>query len=227
MNLVQKYYNEASSSTVAILSSMTVEEKSEKCLILPHRTRQIRQVFACLCGGHGIVPEVVSAFIRKGMIYESSKPNSVVFLGLDRNGKPQHAHKYGTNRGSTYKRIVDGSNPAYSFHYNGRSNRLFLFETPIDMLSYISMNLENWEEHSYAASCSESDCVLWQMLENNPKLNTVCLCRNNNQSSQEANQRTAIALKATGNQYRTFVPSEKDWNKDLRHYLAMRDARSN
>lgn len=219
MDIVQGYFDKDRSKSGAILLAMGAKfGQSEKYLSLPPRARQIRQVFAYLCGGRGITPEVVSEFIRRGMIYESSKPSSVVFLGLDQNGKTQYAHKYGTNRGRSYERTVDGSNPFYSFHYVGRSNRLYLFETPIDMLSYISMNLENWEEHSYAASCSKSDCVLWQMLENNPRINTVCLCRNNNQSSQEANERTAIALKEIGSKCSTLVPIEKDWNKELLHY---------
>ena len=31
-----------------------------------------------------------------------------------------------------------------------------MFEAPIDMLSYISMNPHQWQEHSYVACCGTS-----------------------------------------------------------------------
>ena len=36
---------------------------------------------------------------------------------------------------------------------------------------------EGWRQHSYAASCGVSDLVMWQMLKDNPQIDTVFLCR--------------------------------------------------
>lgn len=230
VDFVRKFYRKDYPEAVSMLLGMALPTaiqkaakptQQEKGLVLPPRTRQIRRAFAYLCGSRGIAPEVVSTFIKKGMVYESSDYHSVVFLGLDRAGKPQHAHKRGTDRGSTYKGNAVGSNPAYSFHCFGRGNKLFLFEAPIDMLSYISMHPENWQEHSYAAACGVSDHVLWQMLKDNPKLDTVCLCRDNDQPGQEANQRTVAALAEKNIQCEILVPTLKDWNEDLLHSQEM------
>ncbi|MGN0449421.1 MAG: hypothetical protein ACI4G0_03570 [Ruminococcus sp.] len=39
-----------------------------------------------------------------------------------------------------YKGNVAGSQPEFSFRLNGTSDRIYLFEAPIDMLSFISMH---------------------------------------------------------------------------------------
>lgn len=224
VDFVRKYYGKGYPEAVSMLLGLSLptaiqsaarSNQSEKKLVLPPRNRQIRRAFAYLCGSRGIAPEIVSAFIHKGMIYESSDHHSVVFLGFDRESHPRHAHKRGTDRGSTYKGNAVGSDPAYSFHCFGRSNTLYLFEAPIDMLSYISLHLENWQEHSYAAACGVADHVLWQMLKDAPNLDTVYLCRDNDRPGQEANLRTAEALKEKNIQCEILVPTQKDWNEDL------------
>ena len=61
--------------------------------------------------------------MRRGMIYESSDYHNAVFVGVDPQGQPKHAHKRGTGSESTYKGNVPGSQPEYSFHWMGTSSR--------------------------------------------------------------------------------------------------------
>ena len=162
-----------------------------------------------------------------------------MFVGFDTDGVPRHAHKRGTGSQSTYKGNIGGSLPEYSFHWTGQvesapnsrngnlfnsynecphlnpREKLYLFEAPIDMLSFISMHKEGWEKHSYAASCGVSDYVLWQMMKENPKINMVYLCRDNDEAGQLANKRTSDALFLKGIQHKILVPIHKDWNEDL------------
>ena len=77
------------------------------------------------------------AFAHKGLIYESADYHNAVFVGKDKDGISVHAHKRGSGSESSYKGNVAGSNPKYSFHWNGGNDRLFVFEAPIDMLSFI------------------------------------------------------------------------------------------
>ena len=64
----------------------------------------------------------------------------MVFAGLDADGAVRHAHKRSTNSfGKTFRINVEGGDPRYSFHYNGTDGNLFVFEAPIDLLSYISL----------------------------------------------------------------------------------------
>ena len=103
----------------------------------------------------------------------------------------------------------------YSFHWHGRSPYVCLFEAPIDMLSFISMHKSNWKQHSYAASCSVSDKVLFRMLEDNPNLKEVFLCFDNDEAGQNAAQRISDKLFLKGIKSRILIPNGKDWNEDL------------
>ena len=151
-------------------------EKSHKPFELPPRNDRMSRAFSYLLLTRGIDKDVLFEFVRRKMIYESADYHNAVFVGYDSNGKPRHAHKRGTVTSNSYKGNVAGSQPEFSFHWHGTSDKIFLFEAPIDMLSFISMHKENWKNHSYAASCSVSDRVLFQCLKDNPNIKNVFLC---------------------------------------------------
>lgn len=65
------------------------------------------------------------------MIYESANYHNAVFVGYDSSGKPRHAHKRGTVTSNPYKGNVAGSQPEYSFHFNGTSNKIFYLKLPL------------------------------------------------------------------------------------------------
>ena len=77
---------------------------------------------------------MLSAFVHKGMIYESADYHNAVFVGYDEHGIARHAHKRGTGSESTYKGNAESCDPRYSFHWTGTDNTLYLFEAPIDIL---------------------------------------------------------------------------------------------
>ena len=201
------------SSAELIHSSPT--EKEKKPFALPAKNENMRRVFAYLCETRGIDREVLQAFVRKGMIYESADFHNAVFVGFDKEGVARHAHKRGSHSNSSYKGNADGSDPAFSFHWNGSSGKIFLFEAPIDMLSFISMHKENWQQHSYAAACSVSDLVLFQCMKDIGNIENVYLCLDNDDAGQAANRRIAAKLDEQGTKYEILIPKNKDWNEDL------------
>ena len=72
-----------------------------------------------------------------------------------------------------------------------------------------------WKNHSYAASCSVSDRVLFQCLQDNPNIKNVCLCFDNDEVGQKANKRIAEKLNSMNIQNEILIPIHKDWNEDL------------
>lgn len=190
-------------------------EQKEKAFNLPEKNDNMRRVYAYLLSRRGISRDVINAFAHKQMIYESLPHHNAVFVGYDTNGVARHAHKRGTGSQSTYKGNADGSLPEYSFHWNGTSNRVFLFEAPIDMLSYITMNSNGWQQNTYAASCSVADRVLFQCLKDNPNLTEVYLCFDSDTAGQSAAKRISDKLYAQGYKSEILVPTKKDWNEDL------------
>lgn len=83
------------------------------------------------------------------------------------------------------------------------------------MLSYISLNQGNWRRHSYASACCVGDQVLFQVLKDNPNIDTVYLCMDNDDAGQTANKRIADKLFTRGIKHESLVPPLKDWNEVL------------
>lgn len=93
--------------------------------------------------------------------------------------------------------------------------KLYLFEAPIDMLSFISMHKDHWKTHSYATACCISSRVLHQMMKDNPNIKEVYLCLDNDNAGQIGNKRISEELRKLGIPHEILVPLHKDWNEDL------------
>lgn len=225
VDFVRRFYNKDYTDAVKFLldgkySAAAISEQSsaeeKKTLTVPERNDNMRRVFAYLIKHRGIDRDVLMHFVRAGLIFEDAKYHNVVFLGTDKDGTVRHVHKRGSGQTSTYKGNATGSMPEFSFHYIGTSNRIYVFEAPIDMLSYISMHKENWKEHSYVALCSVADRALFYILKHHPHITEAVLCLDNDMAGQQANQRIAERLYTTGYDYKIEIPQTKDWNQDLR-----------
>jgi len=223
VDFVRRFYNKNYAEAVEMLLSnyggqivnSQTTERERKPFILPARNDRMSRVFSYLLLTRCIDKDVLYEFVRRKMIYESADYHNAVFVGYDSSGKPCHAHKRGTVTSNSYKGNVAGSQPEFSFHWHGISDKIYLFEAPIDMLSYISMHKENWKEHSYAASCSVSDRVLFQCLNDNTNIKNVFLCFDNDEAGRTANKRSADKLNSMNIQNEILIPNFKDWNEDL------------
>lgn len=223
IDFVRRFYNKSypkaveyligNSSAMFITSPPVVKEA--KLFKLPPKNENISRVKAYLLHTRGIDEDVFQAFVDKGLIYESADYHNAIFVGYDKDDIPRHAHKRGSGSQSTYKGNAPNSQPEYSFHRFGTSKYLFLFEAPIDMLSFISMHKENWINHSYAASCSVSDRVLFQCLKDNPNIRKVYLCFDSDEPGQTAANKISAKLFALGIESEILIPTHKDWNEDL------------
>ena len=159
---------------------------------------------------------MVSYFVRKKLLYEDAAHHNAVFIGTDEGGCPRHAHLRSTNSfGKAFRLNVESSDPRYSFHHTGTDGSLYVFEAPIDMLSYISMNPQQWQEHSYVACCGTSPIPVMQMLK--PDTQIVYLCLDNDDAGHKASERMAEQLRERGVMTERLVPELKDWNDDLLH----------
>lgn len=224
LDFVQRYFHKSfpeamdyllGSQYGALSVSPSVERKQNQPLELPKKNDNMRRVYAYLVSRRGLDRDVVNAFSYRGMIYESEKYHNAVFAGFDTEGKPRHINLRGTGSESTFKGNAPGSEPEFSFHWTGTDDKVFLFEAPIDLLSFISMNKDGWRSHSYAACCGVGDRVLFQMLKDNPGIRSVFLCLDNDEAGEKANNRISEKLHQQGIQTEILVPIRKDWNEDL------------
>lgn len=223
IDFAKRFYNKSYPEAVIFLleggscslSNSPEQRRETKQFIIPERNDNSNRVTTYLTVNRGIDINILNDFIRDEMIYESKKHHNAVFVGYDKNGLPRHANMRGIGSKSTYKCNAVGSIPDYSFHRYGNSSSIYLFEAPIDMLSYITMHQDNWQEHSYASACSVSDKVLFKCLKDNPNLNQVYICFDNDEPGQLAAKRIKNKLTEMNISSQILVPSLKDWNEDL------------
>lgn len=190
------------------------EERPRKQFALPPACDNMRRLYAYLINQRKIRREIVHAFTRAGLLYEDVPYHNAVFVGKDEHGVSRHAHLRSTNtKGKRFRINVEGSLPQYSFHHCGRSDQLYVFEAPIDLLSFLCLHPDQWQEHHYVALCGSGEQAMLWMLEQYPQVTQVYLALDNDKAGQAATQRLSRLLDA----YRVSVltPQQKDWNDDL------------
>ena len=174
-------------------------------------------MFAYLIKHRHLNRDVLTAFVRLGLVYEDKGYHNAVFVGMDKDGTAHHAHKRSTNsQGKSFRMTVEGSDFRYAFNWPGVSEHLTVFESPIDMLSFISQfHDSSWARHSYVALCGTSSQAMLGMLERCPNIKSVHLALDNDQAGQLATRRLAKIVREKGLEVNALVPINKDWNDDL------------
>ena len=196
-----------------------VRKQEEKLLVPPEKNDTMKRVYAYLMQKRHISRDVLSFFAKKGTLYESAGHHNAVFVGVDREGKVRHIHKKGTcSDGRSFRMNEDGSDSAYGFGHVGAGNRLYVFEAPIDLLSFVTLYPGNWQESSYIALNGVAEHAMLQILKDYPHLDTVVLCLDHDPAGIEACGRLAEILTKNGcEKIRRLQPAYKDWNEDLKH----------
>lgn len=182
---------------------------------LPPRNENMNRAYAYLMYTRGIDRKVIYPFSHAGLLYEDAKYHNIVFVGTDKNGTPKHAHKKGTSKNNHFRANHPGSDARFTFNWRGKSDKAYIFEAPIDLLSFIELRGGKWSDDTYIAACSLSEKPLMQMLRDNPKIRQVNICFDNDGPGQEAAKRLQKQLFTTGYHVEILVPAHKDWNEDL------------
>lgn len=202
-------------SAISGVQQDMVIAKEMKSLVLPQRSETINRLLCYLTKERFIACDVVEYFIKAQTLYEDAKYHNCVFVGIDENGVPRHCHIRSTS--GNYKRTEAGSQAEYSFHYDGESEWLFVFEAPIDMLAFITLHRKDWQKHSYVALCSVSERALLHRLNVNPNLRNVVLCLDNDNAGIFACERIKSILRNKGySDIRIIHSINKDWDEDVK-----------
>jgi len=190
---------------------------------LPEANHTYHRVYAYLNKTRGISPDVITEFVRQRKIYEDKEYHNIVFVGKDDDGNPAWAAKRSTNSfGKVYRGNVEGSNKDYSFNHVGVGADLFVFESPIDMMSYITMYPTGWKNQNYISLDGVAARPLLHFLDQNPYVKTVYLCLDNDELNKdnirpglEATKRITSLLTERGLNVEVLMPEQKDWNAEL------------
>ena len=108
--------------------------------------------------------------------------------------------------------------------YRGEGERLFVFEAPIDLLSFLCLFKKEWQKQSYLALGGVGEKALLRFLSDRPNIKTVYLCLDSDQAGNDACSRLA-ELVPEGLTVHRLVPLYKDWNEVLQHRAEITDGK--
>lgn len=195
-----------------------VHEEQRKIFRLPEENADMHRVYAYLIKQRYIAPEIITHFAKKHLIFEDKAHHNAVFVGVDENGIPRQAHLRSTNSyGKNFRITAEGSDTKYSFAHFGNDEKLFVFEAPIDLLSYLTLNSENWQKHSYIAMNGVYESAVLNALEKYSSLSQIVICTDHDEGGIDAADRLTDILSELGYTDISWkTPEYKDWNEDLK-----------
>lgn len=188
----------------------------KQAFFLPKPNGDCRRLYAYLTKVRCIDAKIIACFIKAKMLYEDKDYHNVIFVGFDEEGKAQYAHKRSTYANYIFRQTVAGSDTRYGFCYKGGGKRLFVFEAPIDMLSFITIYQENWQEHSYLALGGLMENPLDHFLWANSGIREVNLCLDNDKAGRNYADKLFLKLTDEGYEIKILFPHLKDWNEELK-----------
>lgn len=194
-------------------------EEVKREFVLPEKADNFRHVYAYLCKTRGIEKSIVDQVVKQGLLYENTQ-KSCVFVGQDAEGIPRHASVRSTNTiGNVFKQDVPGSQKMYSFSLSGDSGILNVFEAPIDVLSYMSLQKLHGidSRDSFLSLGGVSDKALEYFLSTHDNIHHIRVCSDHDEAGEGCANRI---YKRWKEEYKVtrHRPKLKDFNEDLVAY---------
>jgi hypothetical protein len=200
---------------------------AERKLLLPEKSETNREVIKYLTG-RGIDRDLIDACIHRGVLFESLPYHNCVFVGFDEHG----IAKYASYRSTNELRLMGeaaGSDKRYSFRTNADGRNLHVFESAIDLLSYMTVIHEQtgrWIADPmislggvYAPGSDKTICklpvALENMLQNHPEVETISLHLDNDFAGRSATENISLQLRCN---YKT-IDEPPPVGKDYYDYL--------
>lgn len=221
LDLMTKYFEEPPEAAMKYLLKHCKNTKNDSVIYSelhkPEHADTYKEVYQYLVNERFINKDILSRFIQGGLIYEEAVYESIVFVGKDVAGTPRH---YAVHESSIEKKKVritlSGSDSRYSFNYLGNGDKLYAFEAPIDLLSFLTLRPIGWEYHSYVALCGLSPNAIIQITKENPNIKEVVLCLDRDDAGYQALEDIQAKLYEDGIYSSISQSKNKDWNEDLK-----------
>ena len=203
--------------------NQTVEKVVEERKInLPEFSKDLKRTYAYLLKTRKINKEVVNECVKYGIIKEDKKHN-ICFLGRDKFGNIKYCAFNGTMTEKRFKGEVEGSNKAFSFNINNNADKLLICESPIDVLSAMSiLKLKQMDrEFSFISVSGLTEISLNHFLEENKNVKSLVFMLDNDEKGIEGFKRLS---KKFENKYKieNFSYIYKGY-KDINEYLVAKE----
>lgn len=224
-----------------------VEEK--KPFELPKKTEgKYNSVYSYLTQARGIDSDIVQYCFHKHVIYQDERWNCV-FVGYDENETAKFAEVKPSSTDEKYKKLrfnISSSDKAYSFNLRSTvgSDRVFVFESPIDLLSHCTLTKAKaeeraieqgrqadstcWQRQNRLSLSGTSDVALDAYLKRYPDIQNICLCLDNDDAGQAASKKIKDKYSALGYNVSIYHSSfGKDYNDMLINHINSKNNNEN
>jgi len=190
-----------------------IEENIE--FVLPEKNDTYKHIFAYLIKTRKIDYEIVQEFVKEKKIYEDNRKN-IVFVGYN----DEDIAKFASVRGTGSKKFrydSGGSDKGYPFSKVGTDNTLLVFESAIDLMSYMTLFkiYQNKEILHHMISMGGTTYIpIENYLKKNKNIKKMILCLD---SDKEGHFFSGKIKERFGEKYEILkhVPKHKDFNEDL------------
>lgn len=194
------------------------KHKDKEEFHLPEKNNTYKHMMAYLVQTRKIDKDIVYKYINNKTLYEDKKRNCV-FVGYDNENNPRYAGLRGTlsNAKAPFKGEALNSDKAFSFHSKGTTDEVYVFESAIELMSYKTLQKitsKSFENHYMLSLGGLTSVALNRYLNDNPNIEKINLCLNNDDRGLEATE--DLAAKYRDNfTIEIKLPKLKDWNEDL------------
>lgn len=189
---------------------------------LPPRNRYIERMMAYLYQ-RKIPEELVQEFYKEGLIYEDAQRHNIVFVGKDKTGIPRYAHCKGTN--DSFRMDVLGSDKSHNFAYRSDGKSLFVFEAPVDLMSFIALYPKDWKTRNYLSLGGVGAKALDGFLSERKDIETIYICTDSDKAGNDAVNRLLESIPEHMTVIR-LIPCNKDWNEVLKQKDKLADGKN-
>lgn len=182
-------------------------------VVVPERNDDNLRMLAYLIKTRGICPDVLMPLVNSGLIYEARGTHNCIFLGIDHaTGNIRHVFQRASNSWSNLKYDSRGSDKRFSFSLAGSSQEAFVFESSIDLLSYLSLKWTPKPAGAHYVSLGGlTDAALSQCVANN-KIMKITFCLDDDWPGNVAYMRLQTKYQSAGFYTNRLKPASKDWN---------------
>lgn len=134
-------YNECITNNLVEVSKKSTELDNNTALDIKF-SKSMKNTFAYLNKTRYIDNAIINKFVKEHLIKQDERGN-IVFLHLNEQGEIVGADLNGTNTYKRFKGVVGNSNPNYgwSIKVGEEVKEIFVFEAPIDLISYYQLFL--------------------------------------------------------------------------------------
>ncbi len=238
LNIIIGKNNVSSSHSFKCIENAEPKEKAP--FELPPKTQgKYNRVYSYLTKARGIDSDIVNYCFHEHILYQDERCNCV-FVGYDEGNTPKFAEIKSSSTDEKYKKLrynIESSDKAYSFNLrsNVSSDRVFVFEAPIDLLSHCTLtkclgeDKAKQEGRAYDSNCwrrqnrlslsGTSDVALDAYLKRYPDIQHICLCLDNDFGGNKAVKLINEKYSALGYKVSVYHSSfGKDYNDMLINY---------